>query len=412
MREWLRQPGAWVRGLVVLTFLASFGFVAFARIDPTGTLRGGGHTDHVAHMGETRAMLVSPGGLWRQSPNELFRRLPAERVAALPEDIRAFLRAYPPENYDAPRAYDVPGFPPDRPLVLTWSETPKLYPPGVFVIAAPSAILHHLGIVSFGTANRIFLAILLLAWSLMARSWLDEWTVASPPSRGREIATSVVLAFTWYWAMEGMYDVVAVCFATWALRATRKERYGTACLLWGASFMVHSRLLTLAPLFVLAMVRGLRAWTTTTRSERARFVAGAGLVGSSLGFAAYIQPSLARVVAVRPSPPNVVHPTSTHAFVLVTYVLFVLILAAVLRWERLRWDAVVVVFAAMAFSLQRCVAAWYFLPIVAWVMSPPGDRPATGADSPPAPPWGLAGAASRWALLIVFYGLSVTVSDP
>lgn len=385
-----------------VTCVGSVAFLVFARLDPSGTLSGG-HSDHIAHIGETRALAVAPGALWRNSPNELFRPVPPEQFVKLPRDIQIFSEQYPPG------AYDAPGFPPDRPLVLTWGHLPKVYPPGVFVIAAPSAILHHFGLVSLSVASRIFLGILLASWIVTVVAWLRPWTKAQPPSLGRQVGTAVVLAFTWYWTMEGMYDVVAVGLATAAVAASRRERHASAFLYWGLAVIVHSRLLTLAPLCALPAWRLLQNWKATSSADRMKAGAGACLLASALAFAAWIQPALKRIGASSPSPPNSVHPGSSQTLVLVAYALLVGALAFALFRRHERWDAIVIVVAALAYSFQRHVAPWYFLPILPWVMLPPADAAsATSSGTRSGTPWSSWGASARWALLSVFYVLSVS----
>src|SRR5262249_11001987 len=141
--------------------------------------------------------------MWRTPAAELFRRLTPAELAALPADVQAHTRVFPNDTHF------VPGYAPDRPLVMNFAHVPRTYPPPVFLPGAPSALLSHSGLIWFGASTRLFLALLVGSWSALRLAWTAPWAVAKP-SLLRQVLTAAALGYTWYWAMEGFYDVCAV----------------------------------------------------------------------------------------------------------------------------------------------------------------------------------------------------------
>lgn len=149
-----RANGRWVRTLGFAGLVVACVHLTCFRSDPTGTLAGidsahnRGHTDHVAHIGETRIFPRLGLELWQTPAVTLFRRLTPDEIARLPADVKAHTLAFPKDMHF------VPGYPADRPLVMNFAHVPRCYPPGVFLLGAPSALLYHYGLTSFGASNR------------------------------------------------------------------------------------------------------------------------------------------------------------------------------------------------------------------------------------------------------------------
>lgn len=351
---------AWVGLVAALLHLVAF------RDDPTGTLQGidwkrkRGHTDHVAHVGETRAFPLLGLEMWKVPAEKLFRRLTPEEIAKLPGDVQAHTRIF------AKDTHFVPSYPPDRPLVMNFAHVPRVYPPGVFLFGAVPAFLYHHGLISFGASNRVFLATLALAWFGAVLAWCSSWRTESP-SFVEQLLTAVIAGYSWYWAMEGFYDVGAVALASLGLDAARRQRHGSACLLSGLAVITHPRLLLLVPLFLAVFWSAARAFRSLDRRAQAAALGGAVLFAGGLAYALIIQGVVSLHAQVQPLNPT--RPTGQWLFVV--YATTLVVLVVLLLRQRSRLEAVVVAFAGLAFSTQRYLAPWYWLPILPWIAAPP-----------------------------------------
>ncbi|HEY3500916.1 MAG TPA: glycosyltransferase family 87 protein [Polyangiaceae bacterium] len=357
--------GAWVRLLAYAGLFAAFVHLLCFRADPTGTFDGidwqrrRGHTDHVAHVGEARAFGTFGLTIWKVPAEQLFRRLTPEEIAALPPDVQAHTRIFPKDTHF------VPGYAPDRPLVMNFAHVPRVYPPGVFLFGAPPALLYHYGLISFGASNRVFLGLLALSWFALVIAWTSSWR-SSPPSIVRQLLTAVIAGYSWYWTMEGFYDVGAVAFAAVGLEAARRERFGLACLLCGLTVIVHPRLLMLAPLFGAVFWFAGRAWPRLDVPQKIAGVTGALLFAGGLAYALIIQNVVSLHALAQPLSPA--RPGAQPFFLI--YAATLVTLVSLLLRRRSWLDAAVVTFGALAFSSQRYLAPWYWLPMLPWAMAP------------------------------------------
>jgi len=386
--------GGWVRVLGFVGLLAAFLHLTLFRSDPTGTLKGidwarhRGHTDHVAHIGETRIFPRLGLEMWRTPAAELFRRLTPAELAALPADVRAHTSVFPKDTHF------VPGYPPDRPLVMNFAHVPRTYPPPVFLLGAPSAILYHYGLISFGASNRLFLGLLALSWFALVLACTAPW-VELPPSLSRQLLTTAAVGYAWYWAMEGFYDVCAVALIAVALEAARRRQHGLACFTAGLGVFMHPRLLMLGPLYVLMLWGAARAFRSLGRRQQAAVVLGACFGVCAVVFSALIQ----RVAALHAlvQPPNPVRLGAGPWASVIVYTVVVIIAAGLLLRQSARADAAVVLFGGLAFASQRYLAPWYWLPMLPWALAP-----APTAEARPVP-MSKTAALSRVAMVGLFF---------
>lgn len=361
----LYARGAWVRGVGYLGLLAALiHLTSVRRADPTGTLAGidfarnRGHTDHVAHVGETRIFPRVGLDLWRIPAEKLFRRLTPAELEHLPLDVQTHTRVFPDDTHA------VPGFAADRPLVMNYAHIPRCYPPGVFLLGAPSALLYHFGLISFSASNRLFITLLIFGWFAAVFAWTASWSDIQPTVL-RQCLTVFIAGYAWYWAMEGFYDVFAVGVASLGVEALRKQRSASACFYFGLAVVIHSRLLMLGPLCAFAFLSAAQSFRTLTASGRVLSVLGAVLFGIGLLFALLIQQTLVLHAAAQVI--SVVHPGGQW-FILAGYTAILIALAALLYSRGSRLDALIVLFAGVAFSSQRYLKPWYWLSILPWAM--------------------------------------------
>jgi hypothetical protein len=353
------HSGIWVRFAACGVFSISLAFLLFFSRDPTGTLSGG-HTDHVAHIGETRAFSAVGIDLWRKPAKTLFRLLRSEEINALPADVRDYTRQHPEDMQFFATT-------PRQPLAINFFYLPRCYPPGVFVVSAPSAILYHFGVLSFHGSNLLFLLLLQGTWLLAVFAWTAAWKVESP-SFLRQVATVAVAGYVWYWTIEGMYDIVAVALGSLAVEWARRQRHADASLLWGLAVSVHPRLLALLPISILAIVNAFRNWKAQSLRERFALILGAFFVAGGLFFAVWIQPSVRLRAAALPHLANVLrvgqHPINA------IFGLALIALVGVLWQEGNRWDAAIALFCGVAFCFQPFLTPWYWFLVLPWALGP------------------------------------------
>ena len=364
--EGLRSPRTRVRLAALVAWSLAVAYLALASAHPSGT-PSGGHTDHVAHIGEVRILPRVGLDIWTVPLGDLFPTMKKEDHAGLPPDMRAYAEQFPGD------VLSVPGFPADRPLVTNYTHLPRCYPPGVFLFASPSAFLHSAGALGFAQANRLFLAILMSTWLGFVFACTSSWREVKV-SLGRELGLVAASAYLAYWSIEGMYDVIAIAAAAYGIEYTRREEHGKSALAWGVATLVHSRLLALGPLFAYAAFRGVKAWPRSTRAERAQLVGGGALYAGALAFAALIQPTVARNAAVQPHRINLFHPLHGPVWSDALYGVIVTG-AAIALWRRgHRWDGALVGFAAVAFATQRYLTPWYWLLVLPWALGPAREQ--------------------------------------
>jgi hypothetical protein len=255
---------------------------------------------------------------------------------------------------------------------MNFAHVPRTYPPPVFLLGAPSALLYHYGLISFGASNRLFLAVLVLFWFVSVRAWTALWAL-SRPSALRQILTAVGVAYTWYWAMEGFYDVCALALAAVGFEAARRRQHGGACLAVGLAVFMHPRLFMLGPLVAVTLFWAGRASRTLELRSRIAVLLGALFVAAGLVFSALIQGTASLHALVQ--PPNPVRLGGGPWLVVIGYAVALGTLAWLSFKQGSRIDAAVVLFGGLAFASQRYLAPWYWLPMLPWALAPaPSER--------------------------------------
>jgi hypothetical protein len=293
----------------------------------------------------------------------MFRALRSDEIAGLPADVRAYSQRDPPD------ARYVPGYAPDRPLITNFTFLPRCYPPGMFLVAAPSALLYHYGLVSFSASNRLFLGILAIAWFVSVIAWTASWADARP-SWFRQLATAFLAGYMWYWTMEGFYDIVAIACGSVGVELLRRQKPAYASLAWGLAVFIHVRLLALLPIAVIAMIATVRTWNAQTAKQRAALAVGMALTLGALTFAALIQPIVRLHATAQPGLLNVLRFGSSPIYIAIVYAVGLMVLVALLWREGNRQDAAIALFCGLAFGTQRYLTPWYWMLVVPWALGP------------------------------------------
>lgn len=163
-----------------------------------------------------------------------------------------------------------------------WPQMPVNYPPGMFAVFLPAAIVGRFVPMSQETFGRVgVLWMLVLAHLAM----LAVFTLlAETPSGARAVVGVIAWIYLVRLALQGFYDPAFIGAGAMAMLALHRRRPGPALLWLAAAGLLHFRAVALVPVGVVALWQALRA----PREERpwgavaVVAVAGAVVVGTFL----------------------------------------------------------------------------------------------------------------------------------
>jgi hypothetical protein len=216
----------------------------------------GWFTDHFSHLNQARYFTKVGLEKWIRAPQQILHAVTPEERQALPEDVRRV--------GEGAETYAVEGWPQDKPLVTSWSQTPHFYPPGDIVVVAPIAALYHFTSLSLTWASRLcVLWFLLLGHVGLWVMW--RWAVWPAGALG-------ALGFLWaylevvHWSLEGFFDVVLLIPLVLAAVFLHRRRHLAAILAFCCAAFVHFKAFFFAPIALFAVYsvirhREYRAWT-------------------------------------------------------------------------------------------------------------------------------------------------------
>lgn len=329
---------------------------------PWGDISDGVYTDHFSHMNVARLFPRVGIDLWRRPVDKMFRELTYDEQLALPADV-ATGASY------AGGIYFVPGWPQGKPLALSWSHDPRLYPPGHLLLVAPVAALYHLTSLPFASSTRLLLMSFILGAHIAFFLILDGATrapIASPKWFWLGFVSIYVMALGW--TLNGFFD--AVVLAPLALSACALgERRPLSALVWYcvAAFL-HFRAYFFAPFALLAaaeLVRD-RAWRRFGLWQWLAMALAAVMGFLSLGSFALVWQSL----KARP-PENFVNLSAPDPVVLPAFLLAVALVVRVLWVERARFDVAICLWLALMSVFYRYFCSWHaILAFLPWLFVP------------------------------------------
>jgi hypothetical protein len=337
---------------------------------PWGDLKGATYTDHFSHMNAARVFPRIGIEIWRRPIDRLFRPLTPAELASMPKDIRA-------GGSFSGGIFYVPGWPAGKPLVASWSNNPRNYPPGDMLLVAPIAILYHFTDLSFTTANRLLL-MLFLIYAHVALFFFFKFLPEFVPdnsslARIRVITASVVYLEVIHWTLEGFYDAAALApliLCGWYIR----QRKGLpAIAIFCLAAFIHFRAFFFAPLPVYALVLILRERQWRSWSVRQWIIsATAGALGSVSLFVFFILwPSLRHLPL--DNPINLLNYSAWLTWILLP---IFLILACFVAHQLLRLQAwldlsVFVWMAIMMLTIHEAYPWHTILAVMPWLCSLP-----------------------------------------
>ena len=326
---------------------------------PKADLTRGMFSDHFSHMNAARFFMHVGWGKWKHSMSESLRRLTPEERAALPEDERAILGG-------GDEAYEVPGFPKDKPIIASWSGLPHFYPPGDLVLVAPIAAAYHFTAMRLGTACRL-LILLFLAFAhagvflLLERFFDPEAMVAPVGFLGLFIGYSELV----HWSLEGFYDAalaVPLILCSRYLRANRPLAAGVA---YCAAAFIHYRAFFFAPLTVYAayLLLRQRAWKQFGARQWAAVGVAAALGGISLATFFTVLP----ITAQAPNNPIYSFAAGGPTVQASVFLLVCALIATACVRARAWMDLALLAWLALMLLRMPTTYEWYLLVPLAWV---------------------------------------------
>ena len=199
---------------------------------PFGDLWNGTYTDHFSHMNSARLFMRVGSEIWQRPIREMLPALDQATRQSLPEDLRT----------PKPDFYQVPGWRVDKPVVVSWSQNPRNYPPGNFLLVAPIAAAYHFTELPAYAANRLLIALFLIlahvAFFLAFRELLS--------SRRHDLVALLSVAGLYghglFWTMQGFYDLAAAVPLFFCARFLARGRGVEAVFCFSAAFSCISGL--------------------------------------------------------------------------------------------------------------------------------------------------------------------------
>ncbi len=157
-----------------------------------------------------------------------------------------------------------------------WPRMPVNYPPGMFAVFLPTAILGRFVPMTQETFGRIgVLWMLAIAHLAMLAIFL---LLAEEPSGARAVVGVIAWVYLVRLALQGFYDPAFLGAGAMAMRELLRRRPGPALLWIACAGMLHYRAVALVPLGVAALWQALRAPRTERPWGALAVVAATGVV--------------------------------------------------------------------------------------------------------------------------------------
>ena len=320
----------------------------------------GKYTDHFSHMNAARLFLRFGPEIWRKPLTHLLPRPTAQQSAALPDDTRICRDC----------SFIAPGW--QKPVLQSWPQVVRFYPPGDLLLTAPVAALYHFTPLSITWANRLLL-VLFLAAAHVGLFFLVDGLLASSEMR----AVALLPAFLGvnaviHWTLEGFYDAAIIAPLLLSWRLLRERRWLAALVAFSLAAFLHFRAIYYLPWAIAAAVplvreRQWRAWTS--RQWGAAAAAAAMCVASLYAFI-LVLPGLLRF-SDSPSPLALFGVRGANWGVIGLGALVGALAVAVFVRARSWMDVASVGWLAVVLMSVRQSYAWYPVAVVPWLVSPP-----------------------------------------
>jgi hypothetical protein len=138
-----------------------------------------------------------------------------------------------------------------------WPQMPVNYPPGMFAVFLPTAILGRLVPMSQETFGRVGVVWMLVLAHLALLAMFT--LLAELPAGGRAVIGMIAWVYLVRLALQGFYDVAFLGAGAMAMLALHRKRNGPALLWLALAGLLHFRAVALVPVGVVALWRALRS---------------------------------------------------------------------------------------------------------------------------------------------------------
>lgn len=262
------------------------------------------YTDHFSHMNAARLFFRVGANLWQKPIATLLPRVQGEAIAQLPSDLRPF--AGPTGE-----VYAVPGWPPHKPIVASWTrEHARPYPPGDLLVVAPLAALYHYTEISFWTINRLLIILFVFYTHIALLFVFQQYIDAKPHEKTPRIVILICsYVYSTFFAFQGFYDALTLVPLLCCAHCLQRKQGLAALVLYCVAATLHFRAFFLAPWAIYG------AWLCWSQRARLRFtrwhglagVVAVGLAALSLGTFVQVWPTLRHLPinnGMQPGSPN------------------------------------------------------------------------------------------------------------
>jgi hypothetical protein len=326
---------------------------------PFGGLSGTAFTDHFSHMNAARLFTYCGTCIWTTAVSQRIPfATPEERLRVAEE-----LRPYVAEG----EIFSVPGWSPEKPLLINWSHLPRPYPPGVLVLVAPVSLAYHFTPLSFFGAMKLLILGFLLS-AHVGIYFVLRAVLESPVGPGSLGLLGGVLLYSESarWALEGIYDVAMLAPLALCGRFLHQRRGLAALVAYCAAAFLHYRAYFFAPLplyaaFLLLRERQWREWRARDWCALALAVV---LGGASLYSFWLVSPSLP--LFPRSNPLALHARNTTFRMMLLLGTLAVVAFVYARAWL----DVALLGWVGVMFARILQIQAWHTLAPLMWLALP------------------------------------------
>lgn len=363
--EWRRSPHSARRKALLLTLISLAGWSVWngeRRFEhPWGDLSRGQFTDHFSHMNAARVFPRMGLDIWRVPIAQRYRRLTHQEMEAMPEDVRQ-------GGSGTGGTFYVPGWPKNKPLVTSWSDKTRMYPPGDMLLVAPIAILYHTTDLSLKGACR-----LLLGWFIVLAHVALFFFFLSYFEGGGSGIDWLICFFAYcqvmYWTLEGFYDAVAIVPLVLSLRYMAGRRGLAAGVAYCVGALLHFRVFFQAPwaLWALGIMLRERFWHSFGPRDAVAAAVAVLCATVSLYVFWLDWASLGNVYINNPfRSAN----TPTNRALLWNFEVLLLVCGIAFLWTRAWFDLVTLAWLGVVTLYLREAYYWHFLISSAWLLAP------------------------------------------
>ncbi len=366
---------------LVLTLISLFiwetweGFRIFPH--PWGDLKCGTYTDHFSHMNAARIFPAVGFDIWRCPIASMLAEVTPEKLKLMPQDIQK-------GGSSTGGVFAVPDWPEGKPLVTSWSNKPRIYPPGDMLMVAPVAVLYHYTGISFETANRLLLMLFLIYAHIALFLFFKMMLIPVPGNRTLErlqiLTAAIVYIEVIHWTLEGFYDAFVLIPLILCSRALANRRGLSAVEAFCVASVFHFRVFFFAPWFLygvfLIIIEAqwqrwhIREWLTLL------FATVLGVVSLAVFF--LLWPTLQQLPVHNPI--NIASSSKFHLALLPVFLLLSGIFGRVLWRSRAYLDIAILGWITFMLVMLREAYPWHIiLAVVPWMCAPSSAETTDGA---------------------------------